>query len=385
MKVGVALNMLQKAGRSDAEVFAEHLALGDLAEPLGFDSLFSLEHHFTGYAMSPSPTQLLSYYAGRTKRIALGTAVIVLPWHDPVRVAEQIALLDVLSGGRCLFGFGRGAASVEYAGFRVSMEEARARFVESAKIVVAALANESFEWDGEFFKIPRMSIRPRPISHPERRFYASSVSPESAEIMAKLGFGMLVIMQNEWPKAAEDIKRYQDISAGVGNPPRAPIILTNISCAESRAEAQERAAQYLARKWDSIDNHYHFSDGHLAHVKGYEFYGGMAKTYSKMKDEGYRKKATDFYVRIQVVGTPDDCIQQVGEMRKLTGLDHLVTEFGYGGMPHEQAELNMRLFADRVVPVLQRDRAFAAPAGPAAAPNGTSETTISGSGIFAPA
>ncbi len=97
MKVGVALNMLQKEGRSDAEVFAEHLALGDLVEPLGFDSLFALEHHFTGYAMSPSPTQLLSYYAGRTKRIALGTAVIVLPWHDPVRVAEQIALLDVMS------------------------------------------------------------------------------------------------------------------------------------------------------------------------------------------------------------------------------------------------------------------------------------------------
>ena len=108
MKVGIALNMLQKEGHSDVSVLSEHMALGDLAEPLGFDSLFALEHHFTGYAMSPSPTQLLSYYAGRTKRITLGTAVIVLPWHDPVRVAEEIALLDVLSGGRCLFGFGRG-------------------------------------------------------------------------------------------------------------------------------------------------------------------------------------------------------------------------------------------------------------------------------------
>jgi len=106
------------------------------------------------------PTQLLSYYAGRTKRITLGTAVIVLPWHDPIRVAEQIALLDVMSGGRCLFGFGRGAASVEYAGFRIPMEEARPRFVEAAKIIVAALSNESFEWEGEFFKIPRTSIRP---------------------------------------------------------------------------------------------------------------------------------------------------------------------------------------------------------------------------------
>ena len=396
MKVGVALNILSKEGRSDAAVFAEHLALGDLAEPLGFDSLFALEHHFTGYAMSPSPPQLLSYYAGRTRRITLGTAVIVLPWHDPVRVAEQIALLDVLSGGRCLFGFGRGAASVEYAGFRIPMEEARARFVESAKIVVQALTHDSFEWDGEFFKIPRTAIRPRPISHPERRFYASSVSPESAEIMAKLGFGLLVIMQNEWPKAAQDVERYRDITVSVGHAPRPPIILTNVSVAESRAEAQERAARYLARKWDSIDNHYHFSDGHLASVKGYEFYGGMAKTYAKMKDESFRKKATDFYVKIQVVGTPDDCLQQLAELHRLTGVDHLVTEFGYGGMPHEDAELNMRLFADRVVGVLQRDRAFASPpsnagdAAPSSAGDGTAaaapETDVSGAtGVFAPA
>jgi alkanesulfonate monooxygenase SsuD/methylene tetrahydromethanopterin reductase-like flavin-dependent oxidoreductase (luciferase family) len=382
MKVGIALNMLQKEGRSDADVFAEHLALGDLAEPLGFDSLWALEHHFTGYAMSPSPTQLLSYFAGRTRRIALGTAVIVLPWHDPVRVAEEIALLDVLCGGRCLFGFGRGAASVEYAGMRVPMEEARARFVETAKIVVLALGQESFEWTGEFFTIPRTSIRPRPISHPERRFYASSVSPESAEIMARLGFGVLVIMQNEWPKAAEDIQRYRELAASVGHTPRPPIILTNIACAESRSEAQERAATYLSRKWDSIDAHYHFSDGHLATVKGYEFYGGMAKTYAKMKDEGFRKKATDFYVKIQVVGTPDDCVQQVAELRRLTGVDHLVTEFGYGGMPHEQAELNMRLFADRVVPVLQRDAAFTMPAPVPA--NGPAQPAA-GAGIFAPA
>jgi alkanesulfonate monooxygenase SsuD/methylene tetrahydromethanopterin reductase-like flavin-dependent oxidoreductase (luciferase family) len=381
MRVGIALNMLQKPGRSDADVFAEHLALGDLAEPLGFDSLFALEHHFTGYAMSPSPTQLLSYFAGRTRRITLGTAVIVLPWHDPVRVAEEIALLDVLSGGRCLFGFGRGAASVEYAGMRVPMEEARARFVEAAKIVVKALTHETFDWDGEFFKIPMTSIRPRPISHPERRFYASSVSPESAEIMARLGFGVLVVMQNEWPKAAQDIQRYREIATSVGHVPRPPIILTNISVAESRQEAQERAAVYLGRKFDSIDAHYRFSDGHLASVKGYEFYGGMAKTYSKMKDESFRKKATEFYVKIQIVGTPDECLQQVAELQRLTGVDHLATEFGYGGMPHEEAELNMRLFAERVMPVLQRDRAFAgAPTSPGAA-----VAAPSPSGLFAPA
>jgi alkanesulfonate monooxygenase SsuD/methylene tetrahydromethanopterin reductase-like flavin-dependent oxidoreductase (luciferase family) len=210
------------------------------------------------------------------------------------------------------------------------------------------------------------------------------VSPESAEIMAKLGFGVLVVMQNEWPKAAEDIQRYRDVAASVGHTPRPPIILTNISVAESRSEAQERAATYLSRKWDSIDTHYHFSDGHLASVKGYEFYGKMAKTYAKLKDESFRQKATEFYIKIQVVGTSDDCLQQLAEMRRLMGLDHLVAEFAFGGMPHEESELNMRLFAERVMPALQRDPAFSSPvpgtaAGPPAAPAQRSE------GLFAPA
>jgi alkanesulfonate monooxygenase SsuD/methylene tetrahydromethanopterin reductase-like flavin-dependent oxidoreductase (luciferase family) len=361
MKIGTDLSVLAEAGRSDAAVLAEHLALGDLAEPLGFDSLFGLEHHFTGYSMSPAPLQLLTYFAGRTKRITLGTCVIVLPWQDPIRVAEQIAYLDLLCGGRCLFGFGRGAATVEYAGFRVPMEEARPRFAESAQLITKALSQEVFDWDGEYYQIPEMSIRPRPMSHPERRFYASSVSPESAEIMAKLGFGMMVIMQNEWVKAATDIQSFRDIAMSVGHTPKPPIILTNVSVAESRDEANERAMQYLGAKWDSIDNHYKFSDGHLATVKGYESYGKMAKTYSKLKDETAREKMTNFYVNIQIVGTPDDCKAQIAELQSLTGTDHIVCDFSYGGMPHEQGELNMRMFATEVMPTLQHDSAFKGP------------------------
>ncbi|MDP2372633.1 LLM class flavin-dependent oxidoreductase [Reyranella sp.] len=359
MKVGIALNMLHEPGRPDVAVVHEHLALGDLAEPLGFDSLWGLEHHFTGYAMSPAPTQLLAYFAGRTKRISLGTAVIVLPWHDPIRVAEQIALLDIMCGGRCRFGFGRGAASVEYEGFGIPMGEARPRFAEAAEVIVKALANETFEHQGQFFKIPRTSIRPRPTSNPERRFYASSVSPESAEVIAKLGFGMLLIMHTEWSKCREDIDKFHAMSQAAGFAPRAPIILTNVSCAESRDEARERAMRYLGRKWQSIDDHYHFSDGHLANVKGYEAYGKTAKTYAKLKDPANLKKATDFYVSIQIVGTPDDCLQQIGELQKVTGLEHLVAEFAFGNLPHHEAERNARLFADRVLPTLQRDAAYA--------------------------
>jgi len=166
MKVGIALNMLQKEGRSDADVFAEHLALGDLAEPLGFDSLFALEHHFTGYAMSPSPTQLLSYFAGRTHRLTLGTAVIVLPWHDPVRVAEEIALLDVLSGGRVNFGAGRGFDATEFRAFGVPPPESADRFREAVEIVLAAWSSDRLNYAGKYFSFENIEVLPKPLQKP---------------------------------------------------------------------------------------------------------------------------------------------------------------------------------------------------------------------------
>ena len=98
MKVGMTLQLTSFGGKPDRETYQDELNLMEICENLGFDSVWALDHHFTGYVMSPDPTQLLCYVAGRTKRVQLGTAVIVLPWHDPVAVAEKIALLDLLSG-----------------------------------------------------------------------------------------------------------------------------------------------------------------------------------------------------------------------------------------------------------------------------------------------
>ena len=159
MKIGTDVSVLAEPGRSDAAVLADHLAVADLEEPLGFDSLFGLEHHFTGYSMSPDPLQLLSYYAAKTKRITLGTCVIVLPWHDPLRVAEQIALLDNMSGGRMILGIGRGLARIEYEGFRVDMNTSRERFVEYAGLILDALETGEMEYDNEFGTQPLQGVR----------------------------------------------------------------------------------------------------------------------------------------------------------------------------------------------------------------------------------
>src|SRR5258706_1999543 len=100
----------------DAEVYRQELRLGDLAEPLGFDSVWGVEHHFTDYTMCPDVLEFLTFIAGRTRKVQLGSMVVVLPWHDPLRVAEQVSMLDHMSDGRFILGIGRGLGRVEFEG-----------------------------------------------------------------------------------------------------------------------------------------------------------------------------------------------------------------------------------------------------------------------------
>ncbi|MEX2481697.1 MAG: LLM class flavin-dependent oxidoreductase [Gammaproteobacteria bacterium] len=171
----------------DGEVYREEVRLAELTEPLGFDSIWGVEHHFTDYTMCPDVLQFLTYMAGRTSRIKLGSSVIVLPWHDPMRVAEQISMLDHLSGGRMILGFGRGLGNVELSGFRINQGESRARFVEYAEMLIEGLERGWLE-GGDLTQQPRRDIRPFPLRSFRGRTYAAAVSPESMphQVLEKL-------------------------------------------------------------------------------------------------------------------------------------------------------------------------------------------------------
>src|SRR5215471_21144616 len=164
MHVGYA-PLFQNPGNAlpDAEVYRQELRLAEMAEPLGFDSIWSVEHHFTDYTMCPDVLQFLTYMAGRTTRVSLGSMVVVLPWHDPMRVAEEVSMLDNICGGRFILGLGRGAAKVEFEGFRVAMGESRERFVEDARMILEGLEKGYCEFDGQFVSQPRADIRPAPF------------------------------------------------------------------------------------------------------------------------------------------------------------------------------------------------------------------------------
>ncbi|HXW85260.1 MAG TPA: LLM class flavin-dependent oxidoreductase, partial [Candidatus Binataceae bacterium] len=212
MKVGAAVifqNPLNE--RSDYDVYRNELPLGDLAEPLGFDSLWSVEHHFDDYTMCPDVLQFLSYYSGRTRNIQLGSMVVVLPWHDPIRVAEQVSVLDHYSNGRVILGFGRGLARIEFDGFRIPLGESRERFIEYATMILEGLERGYLEYDGKYVQQPRRDIRPKPFKSFKGRSYAAAVSPESARIMARLGLGILIIPQKPWEAVAQELAEYRTI------------------------------------------------------------------------------------------------------------------------------------------------------------------------------
>jgi alkanesulfonate monooxygenase SsuD/methylene tetrahydromethanopterin reductase-like flavin-dependent oxidoreductase (luciferase family) len=231
-------------GRTDRNVYRNELRFADLAEPLGFESLWGVEHHFTDYTMCPDVLQYLTYFAGRTQRIQLGSMVVVLPWHDPLRVAEQVVMLDHMSNGRFIFGIGRGLGRVEFEGFRVNQEDSRAMFVEASQMILEGLERGYCEFNGKFVKQIRRELRPRPFKSFRGRTYAAAVSPESSEIMARLGIGLLIIPQKPWEMVADELNAYRRIYRDVnGTDAPPPIVGAWIYCDENA----ERAAEYGRR------------------------------------------------------------------------------------------------------------------------------------------
>src|ERR1700761_1254965 len=179
----------QPSAVPDHEIIEGVLRLGDLAEPLGFDGIWAPEHSGTPYGMTPNPLQLLTYYAGRTEEISLGTMVAVTPWWNPIRLAHQIAYLDIVSNGRYeVIGLGRGVAKSEFDSVGVPREEARERFDEALDILELAFSQERFEYQGKIFKIPEMSLRPRYKSADlVSRFHGASSTGPSLEKNARRG------------------------------------------------------------------------------------------------------------------------------------------------------------------------------------------------------
>ena len=205
-------------------------------------------------------------------------------------------------------------------------------------------------------KQPKVDIRPKPYKSFQGRTYAAAVSPESSLALAQLGLGILIIPQKPWSEVENELKAYREIFQEVNGAPAPPPIVVGFTfCHEDEDRAKEMAREYVGNYWDSIMDHYEFRSDHLKETKGYEYYG----KFTQKIDQYGTQDVKDFFLDLQVWGTPDQCYDKIMSTRDRVGSDSFLAAFSFGAMPYDEVEKSMRLFAKEVLPRLKELPAIA--------------------------
>jgi alkanesulfonate monooxygenase SsuD/methylene tetrahydromethanopterin reductase-like flavin-dependent oxidoreductase (luciferase family) len=332
---------------TDAQFFSESLEEAALVDELGYDSLWVVEHHAAPYTVIPSPLAFLSYVAGRTKRLNVGTMVVVIPWHNPLRVAEEISMLQLMLGEdrRAVIGFGRGAARREFKAYGVDQNESRERFTESVEIVRQALLEDRFSYDGQFFQYENVSVRPRPRD-PEQLvedFHFAWGSPASAPLGAELGLKALIIPQKPLDEYHKELSQIAEGHARIGKPPSRPRLHLHMYCHEDAEVAEQKAWQHLREYVQSAIHNYELFGDHFKNLKGYEHYAEMYPG----EDEFLKP-----WIDHAPWGTPDRCISKIKALCDAFHPEELMITGRYGSITHEEAVASMTLFAREVLPAV---------------------------------
>ena len=335
---------------SDAQMWEEELRLIEIAADSGFDSVWSAEHHFNDYSFVPDNLQLMTHIAAKHPNIDVGTAAVILPWHNPLRVAENAAVLDMLSGGRLRLGFGRGLARREFEAFGISMDESRDRFDEAAPMIVEALKTGFIEGDGPYYQQPRVEIRPRPQHSFDGRIYAVAASDESVLSAAKLGAHIVMFADRPWEMRMPGIERGRALHREFhGTEPPSLMLTEFVVCGTDLEQCEEEARQYQGKFVESNFYHYEFLSDHFGAVKGYDAYQQKAEIARSAGLEG----AVEGFMKAASWGTPDKILRGLEERRELLGDFEWNVSFRFGGIPPQIAERSLKLFAEEVLPVVK--------------------------------
>jgi len=354
MEIGVQL-LFQSFGYppevSDQQVYEEEVRLSILADELGFDALWPVEHHFEDYSFCPDNAEYLAYIAGRTKRIKLATGAVILPWHTPLRVAERISLLDTLADGRVIFGMGRGLSRKEYEPLGIPMGESRERFDEAAPMILEALETGWIEGQGRFYPQARAAVRPKPARSFKGRCSSVAMSPDSAVQAGKLGVRMVIFSEKPYNEQYRSIDIYRQAwREAHGSEPPPPMICDFTVCHEDAGRAEELAREHIGGYLASVLKHYEIDSAHYKDLKGYEHYGRQVDMIQKLGHGGMFER----YLNVQVWGTPEQILEKYAGRRQALGDFNITACFRYAGMPVEEAERSMRLYAEKVIPELRR-------------------------------
>jgi len=339
---GTFLLMQSPSAQSSEEMYARAVEHTLQAEALGFRNIWLAEHHFSTYGYVGRPVQLATYLAARTTRIRVGTAVIVVPLHHPLMVAEEIATLDVLAGGRVDIGLGRGYQYYEFERLGLELDTARARWDESIDVITLALQGKPFSYSGKLFEIPETSVFPAPLQKPHPPFWVTAQSPESVEATVRRGFNLLTggfgvpvermaAFRQQFDRLVAEVSPSCVPEVGVQ---RAVYVTEDVDDARDAAEH----ARWNMRVTLSLRNHYEqVRDGHAVAVPM----------------PGVEPSTDELLERFVVVGTPDTVIRQIQTIKDLVGINHFNCSFWFGDLDQKRVLRSMELFAREVMPAFQ--------------------------------
>ena len=341
MEFGTFLLLQSPSARPSVEVFARAVEIAQHADRLGFDSIWCAEHHFSTYGYLSRPLMLANHIAAKTEQIRVGSAVIVLPLHNPLIVAEEIATADILSGGRLDVGLGRGYQPYEFERLGHDLAESRARFEEGVDILLEAFKGKPFSYKGEFFQFDETSVLPTPLQDPHPPIFVVGQSIESIEATVRRGFNVVS------GGFGVPIQRLREFRAGFEAMDLDPAIKSKVRISTQRPvyvteDESEIPAIVEHARWNMRVT--------LSLRAGLERVEQGRAIAVPMENEPTDQDLLDNYF---IVGTPKRCRELLQNLNEAMGLTHFNASCWFGDLPREKVLRSMELFAKEVMPAFR--------------------------------
>jgi alkanesulfonate monooxygenase SsuD/methylene tetrahydromethanopterin reductase-like flavin-dependent oxidoreductase (luciferase family) len=353
MRFGTYFFLQATPDRTPAEILTEELDQMVLSEQLGFDSVWLTEHHFSDYGLSAAPSVLAAALAARTSRISIGTAVYVLPFHNPIRLAEETATLDILSGGRLVVGIGRGNRPLEFVGHGLDQDESRTRMEEGMDVLLAAWTQDNVTFHGRHWDLECIPVQPQPLQKPHPPLAVAASSDQSVVWAAQHGWRILSSGLGTRLPALERLRSvYATALRGASLPDCLVddllgtwVVTKHAYIADTDAQARREAEPYERWYLDSFARSLR-PDG-LTGISD-----AVRQQANEMVRRTTERRWEDLIDDALLIGSPATVRAKVAELQA-AGVGELVCWMNFGGLPVPQVRRSMQLFADEVIPAFR--------------------------------
>jgi alkanesulfonate monooxygenase SsuD/methylene tetrahydromethanopterin reductase-like flavin-dependent oxidoreductase (luciferase family) len=352
----------------ESRIFHQALDQIELADRVGFDYVWEVEHHFlTEFSHSSAPEVFLGAVSQRTKQIRIGHGVVLLPtgYNSPIRVAERIATLDILSNGRVEFGTGRSGTPAELEGFGLNPAESKAMWDEAVRVIPRMWQEDPFCYEGRFFSMPPRSVLPKPVQKPHPPLWVAAASPRTFIEAGERGIGVLCFIIGQPTALPERIRPYREMIeqaqpvGGFINNQVAGFTVT--LCLDDNAEAQRIGG--AAALWYTSMLSQILGEWRGRHVPGYEYYGEINRAASEQSSSHMVSLIEN---GTYCIGDPEACIRII-EKYEAAGVDQLICFMQAGRIPHDKIMRSIELFGEQIIPRFRGEGPGAGGRGPAAA------------------